>query len=89
MGECVKSCCYCCASCYNTPICCVGSLCCVLIPLLGLLVILFGAVFGMIVGIAWLTQNHTEPATVNRMLAILANSSAGESFTASEQSVVQ
>uniref|UniRef100_A0A182WEL7 Uncharacterized protein n=1 Tax=Anopheles minimus TaxID=112268 RepID=A0A182WEL7_9DIPT len=76
MGECVKSCCYCCASCYNTPICCLGGLCCLLIPLLGLLIILFGLVFGMIAGLAWIAQNHTEPESVKRMLAILANSSA-------------
>uniref|UniRef100_A0A182MXL4 Uncharacterized protein n=1 Tax=Anopheles dirus TaxID=7168 RepID=A0A182MXL4_9DIPT len=88
MGECVKSCCYCCASCYQTPICCLGSLCCLVVPLVGLLVILFGAVFGMMVGLSWLAQHHTEPASVSRMLSLLANSSTGETFTADDGRVI-
>ncbi|KAL9703621.1 hypothetical protein quinque_007139 [Culex quinquefasciatus] len=47
MGELVKSCCYCWCTCYQSGICCV-SLCCFVIPIVGLLLILTGIVYAIV-----------------------------------------
>ncbi|KFB52310.1 hypothetical protein ZHAS_00020508 [Anopheles sinensis] len=87
MGECVKTCCFCCASCFQPSLCC-GSLCCLLIPLLGLLIILFGAVLALIGALAWMLQHQTEPV-VSRMLAALTNSSISDTLPEDGQLIVQ
>lgn len=57
MGELVKSCCYCWCTCYQSGICCV-SLCCIVIPIVGLLLILTGIVYAIVLSFSIIDDDN-------------------------------
>uniref|UniRef100_A0A1Q3G4F9 Uncharacterized protein n=1 Tax=Culex tarsalis TaxID=7177 RepID=A0A1Q3G4F9_CULTA len=79
MGELVKSCCYCWCTCYQSGICCV-SLCCFVIPIVGLLLILAGIVYAIVLSFSIIDNDDDgDDVTVkkyhglSRLLVVVGN----------------
>ncbi|EAT33560.1 AAEL014166-PA [Aedes aegypti] len=73
MGEVIKSCCYCCCTCYQSGLCC-ASLCCVLLPIIGLLLVLTGIVVAIMLAFSVGNQSSSE-YTISRLLTTLTSNS--------------
>lgn len=71
MGEVIKSCCYCCCTCYQSGVCC-ASLCCLILPIVGLLLILAGIAFAIVLAFSMI-HHDSSGNTVNRLVTVLSN----------------